>query len=79
MLFRYEGNFDKNHVRNTEEYQINLTQTSEKYQGIFDTVETEFEIECLEDELSILSEDRDKLDDILGLHMYVLSHFSCNV
>lgn len=65
----YEGNFDKNHVRNTEEYQINLTQTSEKYQGIFDTVETEFEIECLEDELSILSEDRDKLDDILGLHI----------
>lgn len=53
------------------EYQNTVNKLSEKYPGIFDINETEFDIECLEEETRVLLEDKNKLDDILQLHEYV--------
>ncbi|KAI4468533.1 trna selenocysteine 1-associated protein 1-related-related [Holotrichia oblita] len=67
-ILEYEENVRKNLVPHDNEYQSAVDKISEKYSGIFDINETEFDIECLEDETSMLLEDKHKLDDILLLH-----------
>ncbi|KRT81066.1 hypothetical protein AMK59_6078 [Oryctes borbonicus] len=67
-ISEYEENVRQMLVPNADEYSNVINDMSEKYPGIFDCAEMEFEIECLEDELNMLFEDKKELDNILEMH-----------
>lgn len=68
MIFRYEENLKKGLISKEKSPQDIIKEISENYPDIVDSVDTEFEIECLEDELNALLEDKNRLESILNFH-----------
>ncbi|GJQ66405.1 hypothetical protein Trydic_g4421 [Trypoxylus dichotomus] len=66
-ILEYEENVQQVLGPNVEHSNI-INEISQKYPGIFDLSELECEVECLEDELNMLLEDKGELNNILHMH-----------